>query len=200
MSPSCQDAHRAGRAWADAIPELATLGYYKISLKRKREAIKTVRPHVLDRHGRPAPMTSNVAYEARSVAVPFGNCTEPSNVRAGGKGCPIRFQCAGCAFYRPDPSYLPAVEDHVRELRADRETALAMDAADFVLRNLDEQVAAFGEVADKMRRGVQALDPDEREAVEQASVILRRRRAAGAERALLPLTVLPPSAAPAGPR
>ena len=45
-----------------------------------------------------------------SVSVPFGNCTEPSNVNAGGGACPIRFQCAGCGFYRPDPSYLPALE------------------------------------------------------------------------------------------
>jgi integrase len=168
-----------------------TLGYYQVSLKRKREAIATVRLHVLDRHGRSAPMTSNTAYEARSVAVPFGNCIEPSNVKAGGKGCPIRFQCAGCGFYRPDPSYLPAVEDHVRQLRADRETALAMDAADFVVRNLDEQVAAFGDVAGKMRDGVQALDPSERAEVEEASRVLRKMRAAAAERVLLPLTVLP---------
>ena len=42
----------------------------------------------------------STAYQMRSVAVPFGNCIEPSNVKAGGKACPIRFQCAGCGFYR----------------------------------------------------------------------------------------------------
>ncbi|RSM64889.1 hypothetical protein DMB66_18410 [Actinoplanes sp. ATCC 53533] len=185
-----------------------TLGYYTVSLKRKREAVKTVRLRVVDRHGRAAPMASNTAYEARSVAVPFGNCIEPSNVKAGGKGCPIRFQCAGCGFYRPDPSYLPAVEDHVRSLKADRETALAMDAADFVVRNLEDQVTAFGDVAERMRHSMQELTPEERTEVEQASSVLRKTRAAAAGRAVLLLTVLPaaprqrdaadPPTAPAG--
>jgi hypothetical protein len=61
-----------------------TAGYYKVSLKRKRAAVKTMRLHAVDRSGRPAPMISDLAYEARSVAVPFGNCIEPSNVKAGG--------------------------------------------------------------------------------------------------------------------
>jgi len=83
--------------------------------------------HTIDRSGRPAPFTSTTDYEAHSVAVPFGNCREPSNVKAGGKACPIRFQCAGCGFYRPDPSYLPPIEQHVNDLRADLETAKAVD-------------------------------------------------------------------------
>ncbi|WP_167533769.1 site-specific integrase [Streptomyces marokkonensis] len=108
-----------------------TMGYYKVSLKRKREAVTTMRMHVVDRSVKPAPITSNTAYEARSVAVPFGNCREPSNVKAGGSACPIRFQCAGCGFYRPDPSYLPDIEEHINSLRADRFTAKAMDADPF---------------------------------------------------------------------
>ena len=58
--------------------------------------------------------------QLRSVAVPFGNCIEPSNIKAGGKACPIRFQCAGCGSCRPDPSYLPAIEDHVLAIKAAR--------------------------------------------------------------------------------
>lgn len=81
------------------------------------------------------------------MAVPFGNCIEPSNVKTGGKQCPIRFQCAGCGFYRPDPSYLPAIEEHINALKADRETAAAVDADDFVIRNLADQAAAFTQVA-----------------------------------------------------
>jgi len=27
------------------------------------------------------------------VAVPMGKCSEPTNVRAGGQACPIRYQC-----------------------------------------------------------------------------------------------------------
>lgn len=48
------------------------------------------------------------------MTVPFDGCTEKTNVKASGKACPIRFQCAGCTFYRPDPFYLPALEDHIR--------------------------------------------------------------------------------------
>ncbi|GAB2837499.1 hypothetical protein GCM10027073_74490 [Streptomyces chlorus] len=93
-----------------------TQRYYTVSLKRKSEAVAKLSAHVLDQHGHLSP-SSSTAYEMRSVAVPYGGCTEPSNVKAGGQACPIRFQCAGCGFYRPDPSYLPAIEHHINELR-----------------------------------------------------------------------------------
>jgi hypothetical protein len=112
------------------------------------------------------------------VSVPFGNCTEPSNVKAGGGACPIRFQCAGCGFYRPDPSYLPALEQHVAGLRADRETAEAIGAADYVIDNLTAEIGAFTRVAEQMRHRLAELTSDERDEVEQASKILRRARAA----------------------
>jgi hypothetical protein len=113
----------------------------------------------------------------RSVAVPFGNCIEPSNVKAGGKACPIRFQCAGCGFYRPDPSYIPAIEEHINSLAADREIAAAMDAATFVVDNLDAQIRAFRNVLDVMRQALGRLDTDQRDQVEQASAMLRKARA-----------------------
>jgi hypothetical protein len=109
-----------------------TQTYYRVTLKRKRDAVRTLRLQVVDHTGRPTATRSNIAYELRSIAAPFGNCTEPSNVKAGGGACPIRFQCAGCGFYRPDPSYLPAIEDHILALRADREKAIAMDVDEFV--------------------------------------------------------------------
>lgn len=151
--------------------------------------MKTMRPHVVDRSGRPAPMASNTAYERRSVAVPFGGCVEPSNVKAGGHACPIRFQCAGCGFYRPDPSYLPAIEDHIRSLKADRETAAAMDSEEWVVRNLSDQVAAFKDVAGKMKAVMDQLSDEERTEIEEASKILRKTRAVNG-RTLLPLSVV----------
>ncbi len=165
-----------------------TMGYYTVSLKRKREAVKRMNLHVVDRAGQPAPFVSATAYEARSVAVPFGNCTEPSNVKAGGQACPIRFQCAGCGFYRPDPSYLPAIEDHIRSLKADRETAQAIEADEFVIRNLTDQITAFTDAADRMRQHLHQLPQVERAEIEEASKILRRHRAAQG-RTVLPLTV-----------
>ena len=155
-----------------------TLGYYRVTLRRKRDAIKLVGRFSMDRHGHPAPITDVRSYEIGTVAVPFGNCTEPSKVKAGGHACPIRFQCAGCGFYRPDPSYLPAVEQHVHQLRVDRETAVAVGAAPFVVDNLAAQVDAFTAVDVAMRGRLEALGPAERSEVEEASRVLRRARAA----------------------
>ncbi|MGH3233845.1 MAG: hypothetical protein ACRDOH_11425, partial [Streptosporangiaceae bacterium] len=39
-------------------------------------------------------------YAVGEVAVPYGRCTEPSNVQAGGGACPVRFRCAGCDHFR----------------------------------------------------------------------------------------------------
>lgn len=164
-----------------------TQRYYQISLKRKRAAVATLSTHVVDRLGHPAP-SSTTSYELRSVAVPYGGCTEPSNVKAGGASCPIRFQCAGCGFYRPDPSYLPAIEQHLNELRADRETAQAMDAAAFVLTALTDQITAFEQVVNRMKTRLAAMPAHEREEIEHASTVLRKARA-GSNHTLLPLTV-----------
>jgi integrase len=155
-----------------------TMGYYSVSLKRKAQAIYEVGSLAVDTQGRPAPLADPVAYERASVSVPFGNCTEPSNVKAGGGHCPIRFRCAGCGFYRPDPSYLPAIEAHVAALRADRETALAMGAADYVTASMTAEIEAFGRVAEQMRRRFDELDPNQRAEIEASARILRRARAA----------------------
>lgn len=188
--------HADGGVPIDVLKELmdhrsadTTARYYKVSLKRKQEAVKKMRLHVVDRHGNPAPMASNRAYELRSVAVPFGGCVEPSNVKAGGHACPIRFQCAGCGFYRPDPSYLAAIEDQIRDLKADKETALAMDAAEYVIRNLQDQIDSFKKVAATMREQIEKLPEDEREALMESVTILRKTRAAKG-RPMLPLTVI----------
>lgn len=165
-----------------------TMGYYDISLRRKREAVATIAALTVDRLGARKP-SSLSAYELRSVAVPYGNCTEPSNVKAGGQACPIRFQCSGCGFYRPDPSYLPAIEDHVRALKANRETAQAIDAASFVIDNLSAEIEQFDTVIAAMRTQLQGLDPVERRRVEDASAVLRKTRAAQGKTAL-PLTVV----------
>jgi integrase len=167
-----------------------TQRYYTVSLKRKSEAVAKLSAHVLDQHGHLSPSLST-AYEMRSVAVPYGGCTEPSNVKAGGQACPIRFQCAGCGFYRPDPSYLPAIEHHINELRADRETALAMGAAEFVTTALTAQITAYQRVIDRMNTHLASLPASERAQIEEASTVLRKARA-GDNHTLLPLTTARP--------
>ena len=157
-----------------------TMGYYQVSLHRKRQAIATLSKFTLDRHGNPVGSTDGISYERESVAVPFGGCTEPSNIKAGGGHCPIRFQCAGCNFYRPDPSYLPAIDHHVAALRGDKEMALASDAATWVTDNLDAQIGAFTGVADTMRHRLAALPEQERNTIEDAARQLRKARQAAA--------------------
>ena len=166
-----------------------TMGYYKVTSKRKREAVETMRHMVIDRTGKAAPAPTTTVYELHSVAVPFGNCIEPSNVKAGGQACPIRFQCSGCGFYRPDPSYLIAIDQHINSLKAERETARAIRADDFVIRNLTDQIESFDRARTTMRELLNRLDPDERAQIEEASAVLRRARASQGLRSL-PLTVV----------
>ncbi|MFJ9682389.1 hypothetical protein ACIRP2_30705 [Streptomyces sp. NPDC101194] len=78
-----------------------TLGYYKVSLERKRTTGETVARMTTDRHGNGRGFSDAPAYEGQTAAVPHGGCSEPSNVKAGGQHCRIRFQCAGCDFYPP---------------------------------------------------------------------------------------------------
>lgn len=164
-----------------------TMGYYQVSLKRKAEAVRAVGALSVDRDGNPSPHSSTVAYESGSVAVPFGNCAEPSNVKAGGEHCPIRFQCSGCDFYRPDPSFLPAIEDQIAKLRLEREHAVTVNAAEWVTKNYDDQIASFKKIAAAMKTLIEDLPGEQQAALEEASAVLRRTRAA---RTYLPLTVV----------
>lgn len=156
---------------------VTTQGYYKVTQKRMREAINVLRKLIVDRDGNPAPFSSPTSYQMGSVAVPFGNCTNPANIKAGGKGCPIRFQCAACPSYRPDPSYLPVIEDHIRSLKENREVAVAMEVAEYVVVNMDHEITAFTGVLTTMRHLMESLDIEERAEVEQAATVLRKVRA-----------------------
>lgn len=166
------------RELMDHVSIETTMGYYAVSLRRKQDAVRLMSQYTTDRFGHPAPFASELAYERASVAVPFGNCTEPTNVAAGGKSCPIRFQCAGCGYYRPDPSYLDAVDEHIRALRTDRELALGADAAAWVVTNLDEQITAFVGVADSLHAMIEAASPQERVSLDEAGASLRKARQA----------------------
>lgn len=152
--------------------------YYVVTTDRKRQAIKTVGKYTIDRSGRSRPLTDPARYQLRSVAAPYGNCVEPSNVKAGGSACPIRFQCAGCGFYRPDPSFIPAIEEHLNALRGDRESAIAIEAAGYVTENLNAQVESFEDVLAQMRQRLDRLPADERDRIDEASIVMRKVRGA----------------------
>ncbi len=164
-----------------------TAAYYQVSKKMKREAVNTLRVLAVDRTGAPRPAGSAEAYEMRSVAVPWGNCHEPSNVKAGGGACPVRWQCPACAHYNPDPSHLPAIEDQVRALKASLETARAIGAAGYTIAGMEGEIADYGKVIAAMKAAMDAMPAAERREVEEASKILRRLRAGAQAAGPVPL-------------
>ncbi|WP_331733606.1 site-specific integrase (plasmid) [Embleya sp. NBC_00888] len=168
-----------------------TGAYYRVGNRMKRAAMNTLRQLTTDRHGDPKPIASATSYAIGSVAVQYGNCIEPSNVKAGGHACPIRYQCSGCPSFRPDPSHLPAIQDHLRTLKANRELAMAMGAADYTITGMAGEIADYQSVIVKMRAKLERMTDEERAEVEEASRILRKLRAASASRAVaLPMPVV----------
>jgi hypothetical protein len=90
---------------------------------RRRDAVDKVTALQFDRHGnriwRDAKTLLDSEHARRAigeVAVPFGTCSELSNVQAGGNACPYRFRCAGCDHFRTDISYLPDLHAYLDDL------------------------------------------------------------------------------------
>ncbi len=74
-----------------------TRRYFRVGEQRRREAVDRVTTLTFDRHGnriwRQAAALSDAEYARYAisrVAVPFGRCSEPSNVQAGGASCAQR--------------------------------------------------------------------------------------------------------------
>ncbi|MFJ9968633.1 tyrosine-type recombinase/integrase [Streptomyces avermitilis] len=91
-----------------------TQRYYRVGEKRRREAVERVTTMQFDRNGTRVWRQAKTLLDSErarraigSVQVPYGTCTEPSNVAAGGHDCPVRFRCVGCGHFRTDVSYLP---------------------------------------------------------------------------------------------
>uniref|UniRef100_J2JQE4 Transposase n=1 Tax=Streptomyces auratus AGR0001 TaxID=1160718 RepID=J2JQE4_9ACTN len=99
--------------------------YYRVTSQRRREAVDRVTTMQIDRHGnriwRQAQILLDAEYARRAIGevqVPYGLCTEPSNVAASGHDCPVRFRCVGCGRVRTDVSYLPDPERVLKALDA----------------------------------------------------------------------------------
>src|SRR5487761_1232584 len=77
-----------------------TRGYYRVGEERRRGAVDKVTAMQFDRHGnriwrdaRALLDSEHARYAVGAVAVPYGTCTQPANVQAGGGACPVRFRC-----------------------------------------------------------------------------------------------------------
>ncbi|WP_421840488.1 tyrosine-type recombinase/integrase [Mycobacterium sp.] len=156
-----------------------TQGYYRVTATRKRLAAERVAQMRRDSSGKRAPAATDTSGRLREergeVAVPFGLCLEPSNVKAGGQACPIRYRCIGCAEFRSDPSHLPDLIAHVDELVRARQRGLAMQAPDWSLVPKQE-IAKLRSLIHTLQQDLDALPEDERATVETACQDLRTIR------------------------
>jgi hypothetical protein len=166
-----------------------TQGYYRVTHKRKRKAVDQLAGLQLNRtgeHTRPAVERLLEAEHLRDavgqVAVPFGICQEPTNVRAHGQACPFRHQCFGCTHFRTDPSYLPELRAHLRRLLTDDERlrAAAPELEDWARQAAipsGEEIAAVRQIIDRCDTVLVELPDGERAAAQDAIALLRRSRA-----------------------
>lgn len=165
-----------------------TTGYYRIGEPRRRDAVDRVAALAFDRHGNRVWRTAQALLDSEhtrrslgEVAVPFGTCTEPSNVAAGGGACPFRFRCAGCDHFRTDISYLPDLQAYLDDLLRNRERLLACTDLDDWARHeampSDEEVNRIRTIITHLKTGLDDLTADEQDAVQDAVETVRRHRA-----------------------
>jgi integrase len=166
-----------------------TQGYFRVTDKRKRKAVDTLAALQVDRDAkRTRPVVERLldTEAARDaigqVAVPFGICTEPTNVKAHGQACPFRHQCFGCTYFRSDPSFVPELRAYLTRLLADQERLrAAVPELEEWARNQAipsaEETEALRRIIRRCEQLVADLPEDERAEVEQAIIVLRRVRA-----------------------
>jgi len=165
-----------------------TLGYYRVTTRRKRAAQEALGPLQLDasaRRVRPGLVGLTDAEALREqvgqVAVPFGVCTEPTNVAANGEACPFRHRCLGCEYFRTDPSYQPELTGYLSQLLADRERLSASSQLAGWARRAaapsEEEIEAARRLVRANDEALAALDDSQREDVADAIAALRKERA-----------------------
>jgi hypothetical protein len=100
-------------------------------------------------------------------------------VRAGGQACPIRYQCAGCAHFQSDPSYLPELRAHADDLRREREAMLSASAAAWVvIDGVDRQLEVITGHVRTHEQLLDSLPESERVLIQDASTTVRKARQA----------------------
>ena len=165
-----------------------TKGYYRVGEPRRRQAVEAVAALAFDRNGgriwREAQTLLDSEHARRAlgeVAVPFGVCTEPSNVKAGGSACPFRFRCAGCDHFRTDISYLPDLQAYLDDLLRNRERLLAATELDDWARKeampSKEEITRIRRLIAHIKSRLDELSADERARIEHAVETVRRHRA-----------------------
>ena len=150
-----------------------TQAYYQVTAKRTRAAVDKLAAHHFDGRGDRVWRQARTLLEHQhqrlgvgQVAVPFGICTEPSNVQAGGQACPFRFRCVGCGHFRSDPSYLSELRGYLDTLLRNRErvrAAIELEAwARAEATPSDEEISRVRALIRRIETDLERLSDDER--------------------------------------
>ena len=169
-----------------------TRGYYRIGEDRRRDAVDKVTALSFDRHGtriwrdaRALLDSERARHAVGEVAVPYGTCTEPSNVQAGGGACPVRFRCVGCDHFRTNVAFLPDLQAYLQDLLRTRERlAAAIDGVEEWARAdatpAEEEITRIRRLIARIKGDIANLDDAERAQIDEAVAVVRRHRAAHA--------------------
>jgi hypothetical protein len=167
-----------------------TRGYYKVNKSRMRKAVARVSEMQLNHAGNR--ISTGFAglvdaeydrYRVGQIAVAFGTCHEPSNVKSSGQSCPYRYRCFGCTHFRTDPSYLPELRGHLQKLLSDHERLNA--ATDGMLEDwarrdalpAPEEIVAARRLIRNAEAMLDGLTAEERVTVDELFGVIRRARA-----------------------
>lgn len=169
-----------------------TRRYYRVGEDRRRAAVDTVTALSFDRHGnriwRDAQAlleSEHARYAIGEVAVPYGTCSEPSNVQAGGGACPVRFRCVGCDHYRTTVAHLPDLQAYLDDLLRTRERLAATIAGVDEWARTDatpsqQEITRIRRLINRIKGDVAELDQTQRAEIDEAVAVVRRHRAAHA--------------------
>jgi hypothetical protein len=116
--------------------------------------------------------------QLKITPVPYGDCAEPTNVAAGGTACQLRYQCAGCGFFRPNPSHIPEIEKEILKLRSQLRIAESSDTASYLLEAQRGLIADYEKILATMRTRLEQLPEDKRREIDTMSEVMRRARSA----------------------
>ncbi len=166
-----------------------TLGYYRVTAKRKRAAQDALGPLQISADaqrvrpdGRPLLPAEALREQVGQVAVPFGICTEPANVAANGRSCPFRHRCLGCEYFRTGPSYQPELRAYLAQLLADAErfAAAAPELAEWARASAmpsPEEIETLRRLILANEEVLAGLGEQDRQRVQDAITTARRSRA-----------------------
>jgi hypothetical protein len=158
-----------------------------VTAKRVRAAVDTLAAFQFDRGGDRVWSQARALLESEhqrlavgQIAVPFGVCSEPSNVKAGGGACPFRFRCLGCGHFRSDPSYLPELRDYLDTLLQTRERIRsAQDLDEWAKAEAmpsDEEITRLRQLIRRAEHDLDQLGEADRRQITQAVEAVRATR------------------------